>query len=109
MMFREGYYLRDVTLRACRDAGFEPRFAVEGGEMSAVLRFVEAGLGYAVVPSMVLTNRPQLRATQLDNPPLDRVIALAHRSAEALPLAARAFKAELLDHLTTVAEGAIVV
>ena len=109
VMFREGYYLRDVTLRACRDAGFEPRFAVEGGEMSAVLRFVESGLGCAVVPNMVLTNRPALRATQLDNPPLDRVIALAHRSSEALPLAARAFKAELLAHLTTVATGALVV
>jgi len=101
VMFREGYDLRDVTLRACARAGFEPRLAVVGGEMSAVLRFVEAGLGHAVVPSMVLATRPQLRATQLDSPPLDRVIALAHRSSEALPLAAQAFKAELLDHLTT--------
>jgi len=58
VMFREGYDLRDVTLRACRTAGFEPRLAVEGGEMSAVLRFVEAGLGHAVVPSMVLGTRP---------------------------------------------------
>ncbi len=109
VMFREGYYLRDVTLRACRAAGFEPRFAVEGGEMSAVLRFVESGLGYAVVPSMVLTNRPQLRGSQLGSPPLDRVIALAHRSSEALPLAARAFKVELLEHLTTVGTGSPVV
>jgi DNA-binding transcriptional LysR family regulator len=100
VMFREGYDLRDVTLRACREAGFEPRLAVEGGEMSAVLRFVEAGLGHAVVPSMVLSTRPHLRRTRLQNPPLDRVIALAHRSSEALPLAARAFKADLLDHLT---------
>lgn len=101
VMFREGYDLRDVTLRACAGAGFEPRLAVEGGEMSAVLRFVQAGLGHAVVPSMVLATRPQLRATQLGNPPLDRVIALAHRSSEALPLAAQAFKAELLEHLRT--------
>jgi DNA-binding transcriptional LysR family regulator len=101
VMFREGYDLRDVTLRACAAAGFEPRLAVEGGEMSAVLRFVEAGLGYAVVPSMVLATRQHLRATQLIDPPLDRVIAMAHRSSEALPLAARAFKAELLEHLTT--------
>jgi DNA-binding transcriptional LysR family regulator len=101
VMFREGYDLRDVTWRACEAAGFEPRLAVEGGEMSAVLRFVEAGLGHAVVPSMVLATRPLLRATQLVNPPLDRVIAMAHRSSEALPLAARAFKAELLDLLTT--------
>lgn len=101
VMFREGYDLRDVTLRACATAGFEPRLAVEGGEMSAVLRFVEAGLGHAVVPSMVLATRPLLRATHLQNPPLERVIAVAHRSSEALPLAARAFKADLLDHLTT--------
>lgn len=105
VMFREGYDLRDVTLRACRAAGFEPRLAVEGGEMSAVLRFVAAGLGHAVVPSMVLASRPELRATVLENPPLDRVIALAHRSSEALPLAARAFKAELLAHLQTFATG----
>lgn len=105
VMFREGYDLRDVTLRACAGAGFEPRLAVEGGEMSAVLRFVQAGLGHAVVPSMVLLNRPQLQATQLENPALDRVIALAHRSSEALPLAARAFKVELLEHLTTFASG----
>jgi DNA-binding transcriptional LysR family regulator len=105
VMFREGYDLRDVTLRACARAGFEPRLAVEGGEMSAVLRFVQAGLGHAVVPSMVLATRPQLRATQLGNPPLDRVIALAHRSSEALPLAARAFKADLLEHLTTFGNG----
>jgi DNA-binding transcriptional LysR family regulator len=105
VMFREGYDLRDVTLRACRTAGFEPRLAVEGGEMSAVLRFVEAGLGHAVVPSMVLASRPELQSTVLENPPLDRVIALAHRSSEALPLAARAFKAELLAHLTTFATG----
>lgn len=101
VMFREGYDLREVTLRACADAGFEPRLAVEGGEMSAVLRFVQAGLGHAVVPSMVLSTRPQLRATQLVDPPLERTIALAHRSTEALPLAARAFKTELLKHLTT--------
>lgn len=105
VMFREGYDLRDVTLRACEAAGFKPRLAVEGGEMSSVLRFVEAGLGYAVVPSMVLATRDLLRATLLENPPLDRVIALAHRSAEALPPAARTFKAELLDHLKTVASG----
>lgn len=101
VMFREGYDLREVTLGACADAGFEPKLSVEGGEMSAVLRFVQAGLGHAVVPSMVLTTRPHLRATQLDSPSLERVIALAHRSTEALPLAARAFKSELLKHLMT--------
>ena len=95
VMFREGYDLREVTLGACRSAGFEPHLAVEGGEMSAVLRFVEAGLGHAVVPEMVMGTRPQLRSTRLEKPALRREIALAHRS-DALELAALAFRDELL-------------
>jgi DNA-binding transcriptional LysR family regulator len=95
VMFREGYDLREVTLGACRAAGFEPRLAVEGGEMSAVLRFVEAGLGHAVVPEMVMRNRPKLHSTRLEKPALRREIALAHRS-DALQLAALAFRDELL-------------
>jgi DNA-binding transcriptional LysR family regulator len=95
VMFREGYDLREVTLRACASAGFSPRLAVEGGEMSAVLRFVEAGLGHAVVPEMVMGRRPGLRATSLSKPSLRREIALANRPA-ALQLAALAFRDELL-------------
>ena len=99
VMFRPGYDLRDVTLEACRQAGFTPRFAVEGGEMDAVLAFVEAGLGVALVPSMVLANRPLLRATPLASPGMRRTIALAHRKRSVLPHAAAALRSVLLDHL----------
>jgi DNA-binding transcriptional LysR family regulator len=99
VMFREGYDLREVTLRACREAGFMPHLAVEGGEMSAVLRFVEAGLGHAVVPQMVMTSRPGLRSIGLRRPALHREIALAHRP-NTLQLAARAFRDDLLAQLT---------
>ncbi|SEG43134.1 DNA-binding transcriptional regulator, LysR family [Thermomonospora echinospora] len=120
VMFRSGYDLREATIGACRQAGFEPRFAVEGGEMDAVLRFVEVGLGVAVVPSMVLAGRPGLRGTPLavgdrpgvadrqDGPPsaltgrrgepvpgLLRTIAMAHRKDVTLTHAARAFQSVL--------------
>ncbi|MFC3385199.1 LysR family transcriptional regulator [Couchioplanes azureus] len=101
VMFRPGYDLRDVTLEACRRAGFVPRFAVEGGEMDAVLAFVEAGLGVALVPSMVLVNRPLLRATPLAPPGMRRTVALAHRRRAVLPHAAEALRATLLDHIAT--------
>jgi DNA-binding transcriptional LysR family regulator len=101
VMFRPGYELRDVTLEACRRAGFTPTFAVEGGEMDAVLAFVEAGLGVAVVPSMVLANRPLLRATPLAPPGMRRTIALAHRRRSVMPHAAAALRATLLEHITT--------
>jgi DNA-binding transcriptional LysR family regulator len=99
VMFRSGYDLRDATLQACRQAGFEPTFAVEGGEMDAVLSFVEAGLGVAVVPGTVLTNRPHLRATPLAPPGVMRTVALAHRRETVLTHAAQALRETLLSYL----------
>ncbi|MGW0520730.1 LysR family transcriptional regulator [Crossiella sp. NPDC003009] len=99
VMFRPGYDLREATLAACRRAGVEPRFAVEGGEMDAVLRFVETGLGLALVPSLVLANRPGLRSTPLAPPGIPRTIALAHRTDVALTNAAAAFRDTVLAYV----------
>jgi DNA-binding transcriptional LysR family regulator len=99
VMFREGYDLRETTLQACRAAGFEPSFAVEGGEMDAVLRFVETGLGVAIVPSTVLARRPALRGTALASPGIQRTVALAHRTDVPPTNAARAFTTTLLGFL----------
>ena len=98
VMFRHGYDLRELTVAACRAEGFEPDFAVEGGEMDAVLGFVRAGLGVAVVPRMVATRSGRgLRVTPLARPGLRRTIALAHRSDVAPPRAARELQRMLLE------------
>ncbi|MBM7169915.1 LysR family transcriptional regulator [Streptomyces sp. G44] len=97
VMFRHGYDLRELTVAACRAEGFEPEFAVEGGEMDAVLGFVRAGLGVAVVPRMVAERSgSDLRVTRLSRPSLHRTIALAHRSDVAPPRAARELQRMLL-------------
>ncbi|MFH8791210.1 LysR family transcriptional regulator [Streptomyces sp. NPDC017941] len=98
VMFRHGYDLRELTVAACRAEGFEPEFAVEGGEMDAVLGFVRAGLGVAVVPRMVAERAgSDLRMTPLSRPRLRRTIALAHRSDVAPPRAARELQRMLLS------------
>jgi DNA-binding transcriptional LysR family regulator len=99
VMFRAGYDLRDTTLEACRQAGFVPSFTVEGGEMDAVLSLVEAGLGAAVVPGIVLAGRPALRATPLAPPGIPRTIALAHRREAPLSHAAEALRDTLFAYL----------
>lgn len=99
VMFRHGYDLREATIDACRRAGFEPRFAVEGGEMDAVLRFVEAGLGLAVVPGMALSGQSGLTGTPLAPPGLHRTIAIARRRDVAPTRAARTFQSALTDYL----------
>ncbi|MFE4450088.1 LysR family transcriptional regulator [Streptomyces sp. NPDC056796] len=97
VMFRHGYDLRELTVAACRAEGFEPSFTVEGGEMDAVLGFVRAGLGIAVVPRMVAVRAGQdLRTTALASPGLRRTIALAHRSDVEPPRAARELQRMLL-------------
>jgi len=93
VMFREGYDLRATTLAACAAVGFEPRYAIEGGEMDGVLRLTEAGLGVAIVPSMVVARGGPLRAVRLSPPTLTRTIAFAYRRDRRVSRATR----ELID------------
>lgn len=97
-MFRRGYDLREFTTAACRAAGFEPTFTVEGGEMDAVLGFVRAGLGVAVVPSMVAA-RSGLRVTRFSTPGMHRVVSVAHRGDVSPPRAARELERILMEHV----------
>ncbi len=54
-----------------------PETVIEGAEMDAVLRFVERGLGVAIVPAVVLAHRPGLRSVRLTRPTLARTISVA--------------------------------
>lgn len=102
---RQGYDVREATLRAYADAGETPRFAVEGGEMDAVLRLVEAGTGVAVVPDLVFAGRPRLRRTVL-TPALYRTVALARRADLVPTHSMHAFRATLLSFLADLSAGA---
>ncbi len=97
VMFRPGYDLRESTIAACRAAGFEPTLAIEGGEMDAVLEFVNAGMGLAVVPATVVRDR--FRATPIAAPGLTRTVYLAQRRGMAPPRAARALQDEIIRFL----------
>lgn len=87
VVFASSYDLRETTDAAFRAAGLTPRAVIEGAEMDAVIRFVERGIGVAVVPAMVLVERPGLRAVRLEAPTLTRTISIA-RVADRAPTAA---------------------
>jgi DNA-binding transcriptional LysR family regulator len=87
IVFSSSYDLRAATDAAFRAAGLAPEVVLEGAEMDAVLRFVERGLGVAIVPAMVLIDRPGLRSARLAAPELARTISLA-RPADVTPTAA---------------------
>lgn len=76
--------------------------------MDAVLGFVRAGLGIAVVPSMIAARAGHgLRVTPLARPGLHRTIALAHRSDVAPPRAARVLQDVLLASHTASASDSV--
>jgi len=64
--------------RACLEAGFEPRIALENDDYSAMLGFVAAGLGVTLVPEMVTrVVRADVVVRELDPPPPPRPIVVA--------------------------------
>jgi DNA-binding transcriptional LysR family regulator len=87
--FRSTYDLRETADAAFRDAALTPEVVVEGAEMDAVLRFVERGIGVAIVPAMVMLDRPGLRAVRLVEPTLSRTISIARPSDFAATAAVR--------------------
>lgn len=99
VMFRDGYDLRDTTIAACEAAGFHPTFAIEGGELDGVLRMAAAGIGVAVVPSIVVERGGSLVAVKLTQPTLSRSIGLAHHRGRSRSRAALAFAETLERHL----------
>lgn len=87
IVFSSSYDLRSATDAAFQAADLRPDVVLEGAEMDAVLRFVERGLGVAIVPAMVLLDRPGLRSVRLEEPILTRTISLA-RPADVAPTSA---------------------
>src|SRR5258708_8706505 len=88
VMFRDGYDLRSATIAACEQAGFHPTFAIEGAEMDGVLRMAAAGVGVAVVPSMVVEKGGPLVAVRIVQPTLTRSVGVAFRKDRHRPRAA---------------------
>lgn len=95
--FNRTYDLRTALEAAFSAHGLSPTIAVEGAEMDAVLRFVERGLGVAVVPAMVVIDRPALRSTRLVQPALARTVNLARRTDVALSAAAAVMQQVLFE------------
>ncbi len=101
IMFREGYDLRSTTFHAFARAGVAPTIGLDGAEVGSVHAYVAAGLGAAVVPSIVAAGAPGVRTLRL-TPRLERTIGLVRPAQHAPSRAAAA----LIDELTSmVARG----
>jgi LysR family transcriptional regulator, transcription activator of glutamate synthase operon len=90
--FRAGARLRELLFAAGRDAGFEPRVALESNESQRVRRLVSRGLGVAILPRTdAVGPGAEVAVAALVQPSLSRDITLAWREGRRLPPATTAF------------------
>jgi LysR family transcriptional regulator, hydrogen peroxide-inducible genes activator len=81
--------LRELMETVCRRAGFEPRVAVETGQLGTVVGMVVAGVGVTVVPRMAAGHEG--RRVQIRDPHAYRDLGVIWRQGQSLAPAATAF------------------
>lgn len=112
IMFHEGYDVRAATLAAFEKAGFAPTIAIDGAEIATAHSFVAAGIGAAIVPSIVATMNDDLHVIHIDDQVMERTICLVRDVRHTLSRAAMALRDEIVDFLAagswpTTAQGDI--
>src|ERR671935_392637 len=87
---RRGSHCHSFARALCRAHGFEPRIAFETDDIAFTCALVNAGMGVALMPELLVSTAPEPVATQ----PLDigprRIFALHRASATGLPSVAAA-------------------
>lgn len=97
---KPGYALRNISDSLCRQAGFEPKVAFEGEEITTARGLVAAGLGVALVPALAwqgVTDPLPVRL-HIEEPICQRTISLAWVEGRYLSAAARLFRDFVIEH-----------
>lgn len=71
--------------RICARAGFPPQVAYRSNDYDVVAKFVESGLGIALVPTLALLSAVDVVTAQLQDMPVCRHICVLYRSPTANP------------------------
>lgn len=56
VLFPEGFVLRELVEKGCKDLGFTPKVSFEGEDIDAIKGLVSAGLGISLVPEITLVD-----------------------------------------------------
>lgn len=94
---------RGHLVQVCADAGFAPRVGFETEDYVAVLGFVAAGLGVALIPDMILrsASNPGVRILPVDPPSRRTVLAVTTPDLRRVP-AVEATMAALFESATSI-------
>jgi DNA-binding transcriptional LysR family regulator len=99
LLYPVGYEMREVTLAACKQAGFTPRVVLDGGDMDMLLRLAEVGLGIALMPPLALSGAERLAVLRVRDQTLRRAMGFVSHGDQTLTPAALALRDFLANRL----------
>jgi DNA-binding transcriptional LysR family regulator len=83
---------RELTLRFCRNAGFEPKVEFESEQAQTIQNLVAANLGITLLPEMVLRNHSSdLVMVRIQPPAPSRTLVVSWKSGRYLSTTTRTF------------------
>jgi DNA-binding transcriptional LysR family regulator len=74
-------YMAELTLRLCRESGFEPRVVSRFSNYLMTLRHVEAGLAIALLPGLAVDPRYRVVTRELAVPVTRTIAAVVRRGS----------------------------
>ncbi|WP_275559049.1 LysR substrate-binding domain-containing protein [Streptomyces sp. 5-6(2022)] len=90
-------YMADLTVRLCRESGFEPRVACRFSNYLMLLRHVESARSITLLPALAITPDHAVATRELSTP-VHRNITIAVRRGTTRRAAVNAVVAALRDH-----------
>ena len=105
---KQGYWSRDLTDAACRQAGFIPDTICEGDEPGAIRSLVAAGLGVAFLPTSARRANagPEVAWLHITEPICQRTVSLVWREDRYLSAAVCRFRQFVVEYFASVPERA---
>jgi len=98
IMFKEGYYQREMLFEEMQESGMTPQVVFETNLYTMVKSLVKKRLGISTLLRMVVEDDPELRAVSFA-PPLHLDLMLAWKKGAYLSRANRAFADFLMEHV----------
>ncbi|GFO56028.1 LysR family transcriptional regulator [Geomonas sp. Red276] len=95
ILYGTGFALNPIIMEACRTSGFTPKIAAQSTQVDFIIELVAANVGVALLPRMIIEQRPHLstRRLPIDHPSIYWHMALIWRRAGYLSHAAQAWLA----------------
>jgi DNA-binding transcriptional LysR family regulator len=103
IVFKEGYYMRELMNDLVRESNVEPRVVFETNLFSLVRSLIHQRLGISTFLRMAVSNDPELCAVSFD-PPIYLDLVIAWKAERYLSRANRAFIDFLLEYAGSIAE-----